>query len=81
MQVRVSRWGNSLAIRLPKAAVASLQVQEGEPVDLAIEGNRIVLRSRRPRYTLEELAAAMRPEDEPEVFDDATAPLLGVELL
>ena len=39
MHARVSRWGNSLAIRLPKAAVASLQVREGEPVDLVIEGD------------------------------------------
>ena len=81
MQVRVSRWGNSLAIRLPKAAVASLSVREGEPVDLAIEGDRVVLRAPRPRYTLEELVAAMRPDDEPEALDDVTAPPLGDELL
>jgi antitoxin MazE len=81
MQVRVSRWGNSLAIRLPKAAVASLEVREGEPIDLAIEGDRVVLRAPRPRYTLEELVAAMRPEDEPEVLDDASQPALGAELL
>jgi antitoxin MazE len=81
VEVRVSRWGNSLAIRLPKAAVASLEAREGEPIDLAIEGNRVVLRAPRPRYTLEELVAAMRPEDEPEVLDDVSAPPVGYELL
>ena len=81
MQVRVSRWGNSLAIRLPKAAVASLEVREGEPIDLAIEGKRVVLRASRPRYTLEELVAAMRPEHAPEVLDDVSEPPLGDELL
>jgi antitoxin MazE len=81
MEVRVSRWGNSLAIRLPKAAVASLLVREGEAVDLSIEGDRVVLRAPRPRYTLEELVAAMRPEDEPEVLDDVREPPLGNELL
>jgi antitoxin MazE len=81
MQVRVSRWGNSLAIRLPKAAVASLEAREGEPVDLAIEGNQVVLRAPRPRYTLEELVAAMRPENEPEPLDDVKAPPFGDELL
>ena len=81
MQARVAKWGNSLAIRLPKAAVASLQVREGEPVDLVIEGDRIVICSRRPHYTLEELVAAMRPEDEPEVLDDVHAPPRGNELL
>jgi antitoxin MazE len=77
----VSKWGNSLAIRLPKAAVASLQVRAGEPVDLVIEGDTLVIRARRPRYTLAELVAAMRPEDAPEVLDNASAPSLGDELL
>jgi antitoxin MazE len=81
MRARVSRWGNSLAIRLPKAAVASLHVREGEPVDLVIEGETLVIRAGRPRYTLEELVAAMRPADEPEVFDDVNAPPVGDELL
>jgi antitoxin MazE len=81
MRARVSRWGNSLAIRLPKAAVASLQVREGEPVELVIEGDRVVIRAKRPHYTLEELVAAMRPGDEPEVLDDINAPPLGDELL
>lgn len=81
MKVRVSRWGNSLAIRLPKAAVASLRVQAGEPVDLVIEGDTLAIRATRPHYTLEELVAAMRPEDEPEILDDVRAPPVGEEAL
>jgi len=81
LKARVSKWGNSLAVRLPKAAVASLQVREGEPVDLIIEGDSLVIRAARPHYTLEELVAAMRPEDQPEVLDDVRAPPLGDELL
>ena len=81
MTARVSRWGNSLAIRLPKAAVASLQVREGEPVDLVIEGETLMIRAKRPHYTLEELVAAMRPEDEPEVIDDVKVLPSGDELL
>ena len=63
------------------AAVASLQVREGEPVDLVIEGETLMIRAKRPHYTLEELVAAMRPEDEPEVLDDVTAPPSGDEVL
>ncbi|MGH6895501.1 MAG: AbrB/MazE/SpoVT family DNA-binding domain-containing protein [Geminicoccaceae bacterium] len=81
MKAQVSRWGNSLAIRLPRAAVASLQVREGEAVDLVIEGDTLIIRAKRPHYTLEELVAAMRPENEPEVLDDVKAPPLGDELL
>ena len=81
MQARVSKWGNSLAIRLPKAAVASLQVREGEPVDLLIDGYTLTIRAKRPHYTLEELVVAMRPEDEPESLDEVNAPPVGDELL
>jgi len=81
VRARVSRWGNSLAIRLPKAALAGLKLREGDPVDLVIEGDALVIRTRRPRYRLDELVAAMRPDDEPEPIDDPEAPPLGNELL
>ncbi|MCC2663279.1 MAG: Antidote-toxin recognition MazE, bacterial antitoxin, partial [Geminicoccaceae bacterium] len=50
MRAKVSKWGNSLAIRLPQAAVKSLHVREGEQIELAIRGDRVELRSARPRY-------------------------------
>lgn len=81
MRIRVSKWGNSLAIRLPKAAVDSLAVKEGESIELSLEGEAVVIRARRPHYTLEALVAAMRPEDEPVFIDDAAAPPMGDELL
>jgi antitoxin MazE len=81
MKARVSRWGNSLAVRLPKAAVASLQVREGEPVDLVIEGDTLLIRAQRPHYSLEQLVAAMRPEDQPEILDDVMSPPMGDEAL
>jgi hypothetical protein len=46
-----------------------------------IEGDTLVIRARRPHYTLEELVAAMRPENEPEILDDVTASPAGDELL
>lgn len=81
MKARVSRWGNSLAIRLPKAAVASLQVHEGEPVDLFIEGDTLRIRARRPQYTIDELVAAMRPEKQPGILDDVMSPPVGEEVI
>ena len=61
MRANVSKWGNSLALRLPQAAVKSLHVQEGEQIELAIKGDRVELRSARPRYRLEELVAPDHP--------------------
>lgn len=81
MRARVSKWGNSLAIRIPKAVAESLRVQEGRAVDLMIEGDTVIMRSCQPRYTIEELVAEMRPGDEPEIFDDVNSPLVGHETL
>jgi antitoxin component of MazEF toxin-antitoxin module len=58
--------------------VKSLHVQEGEQIELAIRGDRVELRSARPRYRLEELVRRMSPDDQPEPID---LPPVGEELL
>ena len=78
MRARISKWGNSLAIRLPKAAAESLRVKEGEAVELAIEGDALTIRSARPRYRLEDLVAGITPENRPELVE---FPPAGEELL
>ena len=78
MQARVSKWGNSLAIRLPQAAVKSLHVREGEQIELAIKGDCVELRSARPRYRLEQLIDEITPDNQPEPID---VPPVGEELL
>jgi antitoxin MazE len=38
--VQVSKWGNSLAIRLPAAVVEALKLKEGDEVDIRVAGRR-----------------------------------------
>ena len=38
--VRVSKWGNSLAIRLPGTVVEALKLKEGDEVDVRVAGTR-----------------------------------------
>jgi antitoxin MazE len=78
MRTRVSKWGNGLAIRLPQAAVRSLRVQQGEQVELTIEGDRIEIRPARPRCRLEDLVRQITPDNQPEPIDVSPA---GKELL
>lgn len=78
MRARISKWGNSLALRLPKAASESLGVKEGEAVELTIAGDSVTLRSARPRYRLADLVAAITPENRPEPVE---FPPVGEELL
>ena len=69
MQVQVSRWGNSLGVRLPKDLVQRLGIGEGSRVDVSEDRGRIVISGERPIYTLEELLVGMTPEAMHEAFD------------
>ena len=69
MQVLVSRWGNSLGLRLPKELAARLGISEGSRVDVSEEQGRIVISVERPVYTLDELLVGMTPEAMHEAFD------------
>jgi antitoxin MazE len=40
MVMQVSRWGNSLAIRLPSAVVEALELKEGDDIEVRVVGNR-----------------------------------------
>jgi antitoxin MazE len=38
--VQVSKWGNSLAIRLPASVVEALQLKEGDEIEVHVVGER-----------------------------------------
>jgi antitoxin MazE len=38
--MQISKWGNSLAIRLPAAVVAALELKEGDQVEVRVAGDR-----------------------------------------
>ncbi len=38
--MRVSKWGNSLAIRIPASVAEALQLKEGDEVDIRVAGTR-----------------------------------------
>lgn len=65
MQARVQKWGNSLAIRLPKALADEAQVGVDSPVEPLVRDHEIVLRPVRPekRYQLDALLAGVTAEN------------------
>lgn len=38
--MQVSKWGNSLAVRLPAAVVEALELQEGDDIEIHVIGPR-----------------------------------------
>jgi antitoxin MazE len=74
MKVKVAQWGNSLGLRLPKAAVEAAGLKPGSEVDITVEGRELRVRQPLPykHYRLEDLLAEMDrlgPENEPETVD------------
>jgi len=61
MRTRVAKWGNSLALRLPKAVTVSLELDEGTEVELTEREGTIILQPARGRYRLPDLLNAIRP--------------------
>ena len=69
MQVQITKWGNSLGIRVPKVVATRMGLTEGSRVDVTTEGERIVITARQPVYRLDELLTGMTPEAMHEAFD------------
>ena len=57
--MRVSKWGNSLAIRLPTSVVEALELKEGDEVEVHIVGERAfdIARNQSRRRALERIRA------------------------
>ena len=58
MQVRVQKWGNSLAVRIPKALAEDADVKEGTVLNLAVsEGKVVATPVERKKLSLKQLLA------------------------
>ncbi|MEE3625534.1 AbrB/MazE/SpoVT family DNA-binding domain-containing protein [Nitrospirillum sp. BR 11752] len=69
MQVQISRWGNSLGLRVPKDIAKEVGLTEGDRVEVVAEQGRIVIALARPRYRLADLLVGMTPHDMGGTFD------------
>ena len=61
--MQVSKWGNSLAVRLPSAVVDALGLKEGDEIVIRVAGRRAFELSRDPgrQRALERLRKLRRP--------------------
>jgi antitoxin MazE len=60
---RISKWGNSLGLRLPRSVAREARLDEGDTVDLSVDRGAIVIRPSRPRYSLDELVRRITPRN------------------
>ncbi|MCL2054987.1 MAG: AbrB/MazE/SpoVT family DNA-binding domain-containing protein [Oscillospiraceae bacterium] len=76
MLTTIQRWGNSQAVRLPKAILDLLLLQENDQVDIVAENDSIVIRKsarkRRAKKSIDERLEAFYKKPLEEILADET---------
>ena len=59
----VSRWGNSLALRIPAAFAETAGLTEGAEVDLKLSGDRLIVKAVRSKFNLKQLVSRITADN------------------
>jgi len=59
MLTTIQRWGNSLAVRIPKPFALQTDLGENSEVDISLEGDRIVVSPAVKEWKLDDLLAGI----------------------
>jgi len=74
MRTRVQKWGNSLALRIPKSFAAEAGLHKEGPVDISLADGKLVIRPLAgPKLTLKELLAGVTKENRHREIDTGHA--------
>mgnify|MGYP001163422286 FL=1 len=66
MRAHVARWGNSLALRIPRHVANALSLEPGRGVELTIENAAMVVRPLVGAPDLDRLLAGITPDNLPD---------------
>ncbi len=70
MRTKVGRWGNSLAVRIPRALAEEAGLDVETEVELSVEGDRVLVEpTARRSWSLQELLARVTRENRHEEVD------------
>lgn len=79
MQARIQRWGNSLAIRIPKPFAIEVGLEQDTLVEVTISEGKLLLEPIvKPKYELEDFLAIITEENLHQEID--TGPAVGNEV-
>ena len=74
MRTRVQKWGNSLALRIPKSFASEINLEPGSEVELTLaDGKLVILPLVRSDFSLDELLAGITDSNLHSEFDTGTA--------
>jgi antitoxin MazE len=74
MITKIQKWGNSLAVRIPRSVVQDTHLSSGHSVDVAVQDGQIVIvPARRPRFRLDELLKGVTAQNRHRECDSEVA--------
>lgn len=59
IRAQLVKWGNSQAVRIPKAVVEQANLQAGDELKIQVQEGRITIEALCPKLTLESLVAGI----------------------
>lgn len=79
MKTRIQKWGNSLALRIPKSFATEIHLEQGTLVDISLHDGRLVVEPLpHSAITLEDLLKDVTAENLHDEVD--TGPAMGREV-
>jgi antitoxin MazE len=63
MQVQIQKWGNSLAIRIPRSFAKEVNIHQGSYVDLSIVKGKLIAEPIENEYSLHQLLSHVTNEN------------------
>jgi len=79
MKTRIQKWGNSLALRIPKSFATEVGLEQDSPVEVSLEDGKLVIEAApKSKWTLKRLLAQVTKDNLHSEFD--TGPATGSEV-
>ena len=70
MRVQIQKWGNSLALRIPKTYAQEARVHKGSSVDIALKDGKFILTPlTKPVYSLKKLLSGINKRNIHKEYD------------
>jgi len=63
MRTRVQKWGNSLAVRIPKPVAEQIGLEDRAAVEMSVRNGNLILAPARPEYSLKDLVQGITPRN------------------
>lgn len=74
MKARIQKWGNSLALRIPKSFANEVGLEQDSPVEVSLDDGKLVVEAvNKSKLTLRRLLAQVTKDNRHAEFDTGSA--------